>query len=90
MFTILTEQDHSNSPAYLQTPLQIAEFEILLDSLYETVNKEEGYEASLADLNYDCKNFEDRGLSLKFSGYSNTLIKFAETFITTMLTHANN
>jgi len=49
--------------------------------LYETVNKNEGYDAQLADIIYDIKNFEDRGLSLKFTGYSSTIIKFAEMFI---------
>lgn len=49
------------------------------------MNKEEGYEANLADISYDCKNFEDRGLQLKFTGYSSTLIKFAQTFIERMI-----
>ena len=40
----------------------IAQFEVAIDSLYETVNSEYGYEALLADIIFDVKNFEDRGL----------------------------
>jgi hypothetical protein len=39
-----------------------AQFELMADCLYEAINKEEGYSALLADINYSCKNFEDRGL----------------------------
>lgn len=44
----------------------IAEFEVMIDSLYETVNQEYGYEASLADIIFDVKSYEDRGLLIKF------------------------
>jgi secreted Zn-dependent insulinase-like peptidase len=56
----------------------------MADCLFETINKDEGYEAYLADINYDCKNSEDRGFGLKFSGYSSTLPSFAHTFIQKM------
>jgi len=71
----------------MTTPRDVAEFEVMLDSLYETVNENFGYEASLADIIYDVKNYEDRGLMIKFSGYSNTLSTFVELFINTMYKH---
>ena len=46
-----------------------------------------GYEASLADIDYTIKNFEDRGIKLQFSGYQATLITFAELFLDLMLAH---
>lgn len=60
----------------------------MVECLYESINKEEGYEANLADITYDCKNFEDRGIALKFSGYSSTLPIFAEAFLTKMKQYA--
>lgn len=39
----------------------MAQFDVICECLYETVNKEEGYEALLADITYSVKNFEDRG-----------------------------
>ena len=38
----------------------------MIDSLYETINQEYGYEASLADITYDVKSYEDRGMVIKF------------------------
>ena len=46
-----------------------------------------GYEASLADIDYTIKNFEDRGIKLQFSGYQATLLTFARLFVDLMLSH---
>jgi hypothetical protein len=64
--TLLTKQNPDGSPTYLITPRLVAEFEIMIDSLYETINQEYGYEASLADITYDVKSYEDRGMVIKF------------------------
>jgi len=36
--TLLTKQSQDGTPAYLTTPKMVAEFEVTIDSLYETVN----------------------------------------------------
>ena len=56
--------------------------------LLEAVNKEVGYEAQLADLSYDIKTFECRGLQMKFNGYEQTLLQFASKFLEIMQTFA--
>ncbi len=86
--TLLTKQNADGTPAYLTTPKMVAEFEVTIDSLYETVNQEYGYEASLADITYDVKNFEDRGVVIKFQGYSSTLPSFVRLFVDTMHKHS--
>lgn len=48
------------------SPRLVAQFEVMIDALNETVNQEYGYEASLADISFDVKNFEDRGIVIKF------------------------
>ena len=84
LMTLLIDSDDDQRPLYLKSPKHFAHFEVMLDCLLETINKEEGYEANLADISYDCKNFEDRGLSISFSGYNSTLSTFAQKFIQRM------
>lgn len=57
--------------------------------MIETINKQIGYEASLADIDFDIKSFEDRGLLIKLNGYQDTLINFANQLLTITNEHAN-
>ena len=53
----------------MSSALKLAKFKVVLDALYETFNAEHGFEANSADLAYSIKDFEDRGIKLKFFGY---------------------
>ena len=48
------------------------------------MNKEIGYEASLAQIEYSVKKFADLGLVFSFEGYSEKLLAFAATFVDLM------
>jgi len=60
------------------------------DCIIEVVNKRCGYEAVLADVSYSIKNCEDRGIALKFSGYSDKLFTFVNVFVDILLEHSNS
>jgi len=86
LITLLTNEEE-NGTAYIKTPWDVANLHLMTDCLLETVNQEMGYEAYLADIEYNIKNFEDRGIKLQFSGYQATLITFAKLFVDLMLLH---
>lgn len=87
---LLTESGINGLPFYLKTPFDVANFHLMVDCIIESVNKDMGYEAELADISYKVKNFEDRGLKLHFSGYEATLLEFAKLFLETMLKHSKH
>jgi len=79
--------DQATIGTFLNTPHQTALFDVLNDTLVETVNKEFGYEANMADISYSVGNWLDNlGLKIKLEGYSGEeLLRFGELFIETMV-----
>lgn len=52
--------------------------------MIEKVTKKIGYEATLADISYSCKVFENVGLKFKFKGYNDKLSYFIKIFFQTL------
>ena len=79
--------DQTTITDFLNTPKQTALFTVMSDCLIETVNKEFGYEANMADISYSAGNWLDNlGLKVKFEGYSGEeLLRFGELFIERMM-----
>jgi secreted Zn-dependent insulinase-like peptidase len=65
---------------------RIASIELALDCLYESVNKREGYDANLCQIEYSCCYYQETGITLRFSGYRSALKVFVDTFVTMLLT----
>jgi secreted Zn-dependent insulinase-like peptidase len=57
---------------------------IFADILIEKITKRIGYEATLADISYSCKVFENIGLKFKFKGYNDKLAYFILLFFKTL------
>ena len=84
---LFTEQ---NEPTTLNERAElVAKQDIILDCLYETVNKDQGYDASLADLQYGLRSYQDRGFAVRFTGYAATLPLFVDKFLDCLLTIDN-
>ena len=62
-----------------------ASMQVLRDCISEKVNKEVGYEANLAHLEYAVTTYENTGIRLSIDGYSDKLLAFVATFIDIML-----
>lgn len=84
VFLVQPESNSSTSTSILLSPQDRALLYVLTDCLKQQVNKEIGYEANLASIEYSAKGFEDQGLQLRFEGYSDKLFVFATKFLEIM------
>ena len=73
---------------FLETPHDVAMFEIAEDCFESTMNKKVGYEAGLANISYDIENVEECAIDIEISGFSQKIFNFAELFIDILLTSA--
>jgi len=56
----------------------------MADCLEQTVEKQVGYEAEMAEMTYSVNSVEEMAVSLNFGGYSDKLFDFAEAFLEIM------
>ena len=63
-------------PNLCDSPLKRGCNSILCDLIAEKVSQVIGYEATLADVSYSIKIFEDQALKVKFKGYNDKLDQF--------------
>ena len=71
-------------PEISSTPLKRASNAVFIDILIEKFTQKIGYEATLADMAYQCKVFECVGLKFKFKGYNDKLAHFVKLFYKTL------
>ena len=68
-------------PEVINSPTKRADIQFITTLCIEKVSKEVGFEATLADFSYSFKVFENLGLKIKFTGYDDKLIVFADKFL---------
>ena len=73
------------SKCFLETAKDFALFNVLRDCLDSTFATKEGYIAQLANFQYQFCSTEEMGVHLRFSGYSEKIFEFANTYIDIML-----
>ena len=71
-------------PEISSSPLKKASNAVFIDILIEKFTQKIGYEATLADMAYQCKVFECVGLKFKFKGYNDKLANFITLFYETL------
>lgn len=77
-----------NRPTFVSEATDRATMQALLDCIGEKVNKEVGYEANLAHLEYCVTKHENVSVRLSVDGYSDKILTFVATFIDLMLSCA--
>lgn len=77
-------------PGITDSPLKKGMNAIFTDILIEKVTKRIGYEATLADIGYSIKIFENVGLKFKFKGYNDKLSYFIQVFFETLTSLASD
>ena len=70
---------------YLESPKDFALFDVMKRCLKQTITKQVGYEAKLANVTYKFSSVEEMAVRIKITGYSEKLLQFAELFIDIML-----
>ena len=63
-------------------------FKVLQSCLATVVTETIGYEAKLAEINYNFSNIDDMGVSINITGYSDKIFEFAETYLDILFEHA--
>lgn len=68
----------------MQTATDYALFNVLLSCLDQTVSKRIGYEAQLAQIQYEVTSVEDLAVRINISGYSDKILNFVKQFLDIM------